>query len=51
MSMNLRLCSLGLVALAGCAGSSELPKTSAPAETAANSAVGGRNNISVPNMT
>jgi len=49
--MNLRLCSLGLIVLAGCGGTPDSPKATAPAEPVANSSVGGRNNISVPNMT
>ncbi len=49
--MNLRFCSLGLIVLAGCAGTSDSPKATAPPEPSAQSASGGRNNISVPNMT
>jgi hypothetical protein len=49
--MNLRLCSFGLIVLAGCGGTPDSEKASTPAETAANSPIGGRNNISVPNMT
>ncbi len=50
--MNLRLCSLGLIVLAGCAGTSEAPKATAPTEPAAKSTSGGRIfTISVPNMT
>ena len=50
--MNLRLCSLGFIVLAGCAGTTtETPKATAPTEPAAQSTPGGGNNISVPNMT
>jgi hypothetical protein len=51
--MYLRLCSLGLIALAGCAGTpSEAPKATAPTEPAQTSTVAGRPyTISVPNMT
>jgi len=49
--MNLRLCSLGLIILAGCNGTSDAPKAADPTEPTAQSTSVGRNNISVPNMT
>ncbi len=51
--MYLRLCSVGLVALAGCTGTTpEAPKAIAPSDPALTSAVAGRPwTISVPNMT
>jgi len=51
--MHLRLCSVGLIALAGCSGTtSESPKATAPTEPALKSEVAGRlYTISVPNMT
>ena len=51
--MSLRFCSLGLIVLAGCAGTTpEAPKATAPTEPVAKSTVGGRPyTLSVPNMT
>lgn len=51
--MYLRLCSIGLIALVGCAGAtSEAPKAAAPTEAAPTSAGVSRSfTISVPNMT
>jgi len=51
--MHLRLCSLGLIVLTGCAGNpSEVPNATTPSEPVAKSTVGGRPyTISVPNMT
>ena len=51
--MYLRLCSIGLIALAGCAGATpDAPKATAPTEPAPQSADAGRPyTISVPNMT
>jgi hypothetical protein len=51
--MYLRLCSVGLIALAGCAGpTSESPRATAPTDPAPKSTVAGRPyTISVPNMT
>ena len=51
--MNLRLSSLGLIVLCGCAGSPPgVPNATAPTEPVAKSTVGGRPyTLSVPNMT